>query len=172
MAIGGLALTLGGWIAWGSVMKPQRLVRDNISAIHMINPKFAGRDSQGRSFMLAAKEAARDDSDLKAFILKDPIVTLSADGPRPTRLMAKTGLYREDDRILRLNGDVQLDDGSGYRFASQEALVDTRAGALVGNQALNADGPMGEVKAGSFGVYDKGARTVFRGRVRARLNQH
>lgn len=165
IALGLITLLIGS-----AIRKAPQTLRESLATIHMINPKFAGRDSQGRSFLLAAKEAARDDRDLDQFVLLDPIVTLQADGPRPTRVMARRGVYKESDRILKLNGDVQLDDGSGYRFASQEAMIDTRAGVLLGNQALNADGPTGEVQAGSFEVLEKGARSVFKGKVRARLN--
>jgi lipopolysaccharide export system protein LptC len=159
MALIVLAL-LGGVAISGFLAAPHR-IREALGSIHMVNPRFQGRDSKGRSFVLSAKEASRDEHDQQQVLLQEPFVSLGADTPTPTRLMAKTGIYREGDRMLRLYGDVRLDDGSGYRFASQEALVDTRKGELVGKSAMAADGPMGQ-----------GKRAIFKGGVRARLNQH
>lgn len=167
-----IVLALLGAVALSGILGSTGKLREALGSIHMVNPRFQGRDSKGRAFILQAKEASRDEHDQQQVNLVEPFVSLAYDTPTPTRLMAKTGVYREGDRMLRLYGDVRLDDGSGYRFASQEALVDTKKGELVSKSGLNADGPMGQVKAGSVAVEDKGKRAIFKGGVRARLNQH
>ena len=167
-----IVVVLVGTVALSGILGAPNKIKEALGSIHMVNPRFQGRDSKGRAFVLSAKEASRDEHDPSQVILVEPFVSLGQDTPTPTRLMAKTGVYREGDRMLRLTGDVRLDDGSGYRFASQEALVDTRKGELIGKSAVAADGPMGQVQAGSVAVEDKGKRTIFKGGVRARLNQH
>lgn len=172
VAMGAIVLTMIGAIALSGILSPSKAIKEALGSIHMVNPRFQGRDSKGRAFVLSAKEASRDPNDQQQVLLQEPYVSLGADTPTPTRLMAKTGVYREGDRMLRLNGDVRLDDGSGYRFASQEALVDTKKGELVGRSSMAADGPMGQVQAGSYSIGDKGKTANFKGGVRARLNQH
>jgi lipopolysaccharide export system protein LptC len=167
-----IVLALLGGVAISGLLGAPSKIREALGAIHMVNPKFQGRDSKGRSFVLSAKEASRDEHDPQQVLLVEPFVSLGQDTPTPTRLMAKTGVYREGDRLLHLYGDVRLDDGSGYRFASQDAVVDTRKGELVGKSSMAADGPMGQVQAGSVTVDNKGKRAIFKGGVRARLNQH
>lgn len=167
-----IALVLVGWVAWASRPHLGGNIGDVLKSIHMTNPRFQGRDSKGRAFTLSAREAVRDERNQKQVSLTDPYVSLGVDTATPTRLMADYGVYNEEDRMLRLNGNVRLDDGSGYRFASNQATVDTRKGELVGKEAMSADGPMGQVQAGSFAVQDKGKKAIFKGGVRARLNQH
>jgi lipopolysaccharide export system protein LptC len=167
-----IVLALFGGIALSGFLAPTNRLKEALGAIHMVNPRFQGRDSKGRAFEVRAREAARDQRDQQQILLQDPFVSLGADTPTPTRLMAKTGMFRENDKMLFLHGDVRLDDGSGYRFASQDAVVDTRKGQVVGQGTGAADGPMGQIQAGSYGVYDKGKTAIFKGGVRARLNQH
>ena len=42
------------------------------------------------------------------------------------------------DRVLRLTGQVRIEDGAGYRFATEQAVVDTRAGTVTGDRLSEA----------------------------------
>ncbi|PTT73642.1 hypothetical protein DBR41_28045, partial [Pseudomonas sp. HMWF010] len=103
--------------------------------------------------------------------LEAPTLTLGIDEEQPTRVTASTGVYREDTLKLSLKGDVRLDDGGGYRFASDQALVDTMTGNITGETALTGEGPKGQVQSNAYSVYDKGDRIVFRGGVRTRIDR-
>ena len=72
---------------------------------------------------------------------------------------------------MRLQGDVQVDDGSGYHFSTERANLDTRTNIVEANSPITGTGPVGEVQADTYGVYDEGDRVIFRGRVRARINR-
>jgi lipopolysaccharide export system protein LptC len=133
----------------------------------MVNPRFQGRDEQGRSFMIAAREARRDDRDLTKIVLDHPNVALAPETATPSRVSAASGVYTERDRILRLDGAVRIEDGDGYRFASDGAIVDTKAGTVVGSGSMIGDGPSGQMTAQSYEVQDRGDRMIFKGGVRA-----
>ena len=60
-------------------------------------------------------------------------------------------------------------EAKGLRFLSQEAIVDTRTGKVVGQSQVQGEGPLGQLNAKSYSVEDKGDRLVFRGGVRARV---
>lgn len=165
-----LLLALAGQVVWTALAAQKRPPAAPPEAIRMVNPRFFGRDEQGRSFMIAAREATRDDRDNRRITLDHPIVGLAMDTAAPSRVSANSGIYTEGDRMLRLNGDVRIEDGGGFRFATQEALVDTRAGEIVGQTAMTTQGPGAKVDSESYGVYDKGDRVIFKGGVRARIN--
>jgi lipopolysaccharide export system protein LptC len=86
-------------------------------------------------------------------------------------MTAKHGVYRQDTFGLNLKDDVRLDDGAGYRFASEESFVDTKTGNVSGESTMNGEGPSGQVQSRAYSVYDKGDRIVFRGGVRARFER-
>jgi lipopolysaccharide export system protein LptC len=136
-----LLLSLAGQVLWTSLAVKKTEAQETPVAIRMLNPRFFGRDEQGRSFMISAREAIRDDRDLRRVILDHPVVGLATDTPEPSRVSAKSGIYTEADRMLRLNGEVRIED----------------------------DGPVGQVNSDSYGVYEKGDRVVFKGGVRARI---
>jgi lipopolysaccharide export system protein LptC len=170
-AIALLILSLVGQVLWTSLTAKKSEARETPVAIRMLNPRFFGRDDQGRSFMIGARQASRDDRNLQRVTLDQPTVALGLDTPTPSRVSALSGVYTEGDRMLRLTGQVRIEDGAGYRFATEQALVDTRAGTVTGDMAMIGEGPVGAVTSKSYSVFDKGDRMVFKGGVSARINR-
>lgn len=166
-AIAVLILGMGSQVVWNSLAVKKGEAREQTAPIRMINPRFQGRDEQGRSFMIAAREARRDDRDLTKIVLDHPNVALAPETATPSRVSAVSGVYTEADRILRLTGAVRIEDGDGYRFASDGAIVDTKAGTVVGAGSMIGDGPSGQMTADSYEVQDRGDRMIFKGGVRA-----
>jgi lipopolysaccharide export system protein LptC len=141
------------------------------TGVHMTNPRFYGRDSANRAFVLGAAEAARDMATGKTVALSAPSVTLDADSADPTHVQATRGVYREDQRKLSLEGKVQLQSGGGYTFSTPRAVVDTTSGVVSGDAGVQGQGPLGHIVASSYGVYDRGKRIIMKGDVHARIVQ-
>ncbi|HEY2048205.1 MAG TPA: LPS export ABC transporter periplasmic protein LptC [Caulobacteraceae bacterium] len=163
---------LAGFVAAHAIRQHQAAHAGVVAPIRMLNPHFYGRDAQGRPYTLTAREAARDTRAFQTVLLSDPFVTLDNPQGRPSTLVADTGVYHEDTRILLLRGHVRATDAKSGHFASDEAVVNTRTGSVVGPQALQSQSNTGALQSRSFNVYDKGDRMVFNGGVHARLNAH
>lgn len=142
-----------------------------VGGVRMVNPRFYGRDTSNRSFVLGAAEASRDVKNGRTVTLAAPSVTLDAGGANPTKVQAANGIYQEDQRQLNLTGKVQLDDGRGYSFTTPKATVDTTTGHVSGDSGVKGQGPLGQIAASSYGVYDRGRRIVMKGDVHARIVQ-
>lgn len=166
LVVGALAVLVGVH----AIKRQAAAHRDASTPIRMVNPHFFGRDNQGRAFTLGARQAARDEASFQTVLLSYPSVTLDMDGPHPSTLTADTGVYHEDTRILFLKGHVRADNAKASTFATDQAIVNTRTGVVTGAGALSSQTPVGDVKSGSFDVYDKGDRVIFKGGVHARLN--
>jgi lipopolysaccharide export system protein LptC len=162
---------VGGQVIWRSVTAGDRRPAENKAQIRMITPRFYGQSSDGRPFIITARSAVRDEADLKRVFLDAPTLTLGVGSPAPTRSTADRGIYREDTLKLQLFDNVRLDDGAGYRFASNEAMVDTKTGNITGETALQGEGPTGQVQSNAYSVYDKGDRIIFRGGVKTRIDR-
>ncbi|CAN5398831.1 LPS export ABC transporter periplasmic protein LptC [soil metagenome] len=138
--------------------------------LRMDNPRFTGTLKDGRAFLITATSAVRDQSNADQVFLKNPQLTRGYGSPAPTHVVSKDGAYQEEKGALLLTGDVKIDNGQGYQFASQKALIDTRTGDLVGDAGIQGAGPNNsQVQADSYTVGDKGDRVIFKGRVRTRL---
>jgi len=166
----GILAVVGGQVVWRSVTAGDRRPSESKPQIRMVTPRFYGQNSAGKPYVLTARSAVRDENDLKQVFLDAPTLTLGVGSPTPTRTTADRGVYREDTLKLKLIGNVRMDDGAGYRFASNEALIDTRTGNTTGETALQGEGPTGQVQSNAYSVYDKGDRIIFRGGVKTRID--
>lgn len=168
-----IAVGLGGWIVARSVIAKMSAPPKpaDTGVIKMVNPRFYGRDTSNRAFVVGAGEAARDSRNPGVTSLQQPTVTLDAEGPAPTHIQAGQGVYRETQRSMDLSGGVQLSDGRGNSFATPRAQIDTKTGVVQGDQGVKGQGPLGQIAASSYGVYDSGKRIVFKGGVHAQIQQ-
>jgi lipopolysaccharide export system protein LptC len=168
-----IAIGLAAWIGGRSIIArmsvPPKAPQSNV--IRMVNPRFYGRDTSNRAFVVGAGEAARDANSSGAISLNAPTVTLDTEGPNPTHIEAGKGVYRENQKSMDLQGDVLLNDGRGNSFTTPRAVIDTKTGVVSGDQGVKGTGPLGQIAASSYGVYDSGKRIVFKGGVRARIEQ-
>ncbi len=163
---------LVAFVALHALRRADAVQKDAATPIEMINPHFFGRDSQGRPYTLSARQAARDGRSLQRVLLSYPAMTLDANGANPSTVTADSGVYHEDSRILYLKGHILANNAKSSRFATDEAVVDTRTGAVTSPTALSSRTSAGDLQSKGFDVFDKGDRVVFKGGVHARLNQH
>lgn len=173
LAIAIIAAVFAGWVIFGSATgRIGAHPNPPPGTIHMSNARFLGRDEQGRAYVITAADAARDNGDMNRITLDHPALVMDSESAHPTHLTADSGVYREDNRILMLDGHVSLKDSQGGAFTTNQAIVDTVKGAVAGRSAVDGAGPTGAIHADSYAVYDRGDRLVFQGKVHSRINTH
>jgi lipopolysaccharide export system protein LptC len=168
----GIIAALVGLVIAHSIRRHDAAHRDAAMPIEMVNPHFFGRDNLGRPYTLGARQATRDERSFQRVLLSFPWIKLFNAGAQPSTLTADTGVYHEDTRMLYLKGHVHGDNTSSSRFATDEAVVNTKLGTVTSPTALASQSQSGNLQSNSFDVFDKGDRVVFKGGVHARLNQH
>ena len=161
---------LGTWVVVKSATTGRGSAQGD-EQVRMLNPRFFGRDAQGRAYQVTAKDATRDLHAAARIHMTEPRVELQTAGQRPAIATATTGDYDENTRLLTLAGRANVDDGKGNHFTSDKAVVDTEAGEVRGLSAINGAGALGRITASSYAVYDRGARIVFTGGVHAHLQK-
>jgi len=165
LILGGLAAAIVRSALAGQPMK----VEEESAPIRLVNPRFVGQDNKRQGFVLTAASAVRDQRDYQRVVLEKPALVLDEDGPNNLSIVAASGVYHEQTRKLELSGGVKI-SGSKGAFETAASLFDTRTGELLGSGPIQGVGSLGEINAKSYGVYDKGDRIVFKGRVRARID--
>jgi len=160
---------LGAFVIGQAVRAAAARPREMPQEIRMVGPHFIGRDNQGRAFNLAARLAQREDSNMQRVLLTAPVIVMDVDSDHPKTLTADHGVYDEDTHMLRLNGHVRIDDAAASTVGTDEALIDTKAGTVVGGSALNGAGPMGLIHAGAYQATEKGQKLIMSGGVHAQL---
>ena len=115
VVIGVIVVVFTAWAFFGDLAVRVGVDQSDAGAgsIHMTNARFLGRDEQGRAYVLTAAGAVRDNMNPMLIALARPAMVFDADGANPTHLSADKGVYREDTRILMLDGHVTLHDAIG-----------------------------------------------------------
>ncbi|MGH6972125.1 MAG: LPS export ABC transporter periplasmic protein LptC [Caulobacteraceae bacterium] len=160
---------LGGFVALQAVRAAAAKPKQAPTEIRMVEPHIVGRDDQGRAVDLSARLAVRADADMQLISLGSPVLVLGAGGPHPKTVSADRGLYDEASRMLRLQGHVRVDEAGVSTAAAKSALVDTRKGTVSGVAPVAAEGPMDQVRAGSYTASREGGAIVMHGGVHAVL---
>jgi lipopolysaccharide export system protein LptC len=169
-AIAVILISLAGWVLLRGFLTRLGDLRSATSTIHMTNARFYGRDGNGRPYVLEAVEATRSDKDFQRIALSKLKLAFDAGGPdKNSHISADHGVYREDDRILRLRDHVTMRDQAGNTFLTDQAVVNTVNNSVEGRDHVQGAGPLGAVTADSYAVYDKGATVVFRGHVHSQI---
>jgi lipopolysaccharide export system protein LptC len=139
--------------------------------LRMENPRFTGAMKDGREFLITATSALRDKTDTNKVALVAPKLTRGYGSDNPTQVVSQQGVYDESTSALLLTGNVQINNGAGYAFSTEKAVIDTRTGQVMGDAGVQGSGTQGnKVQADSYSVTDKGDRVTFKGRVRTRIN--
>ncbi len=162
---------MAGFVIHATLVGAKAKPADADAPIQLVNPRFVGRDKKGRAFVLTAKTATRDQKDYQRVLLDTPMLILDEEGERPVRVSARSGVYREDAKVLNLEGGVKL-NGGDVNFATATSVFNTATGELEGAGEIQGAGALGEIIAKSYGVYDKGERMVFKGGVHTRVESH
>lgn len=165
----GAALLL--WVVGKSVWSSFTGLKASEGAqIRVTNARFYGQE-EGRSFVLAAREAVRASAATQLVTLTGPTLKLNNPDNKPTDARAAKGVYDQRTQRVGLTGGVRVSDaGSGYRFSTERTTIDTRTGVVSGDSPVRGSGPLGQITASSYAITDNGTRMTFKGNVRARIN--
>ena len=132
----------------------------------MVNARFVGTDRRNQPFTVTAdlaKSTSLGSSDVE---LEQPKADLGMNDGSAMMLTANSGLYDQTDKMLRLQGAVNLFHDSGYEFKTAAADVDFATGTASGNKPVDGQGPFGELHAEGFRITGDGKRLLFTGKAR------
>jgi lipopolysaccharide export system protein LptC len=163
-----ILLGLAGAVAYNALRPGVETPRESNRPIRLVKPRFVGRDDRGRAFVITAASATRDPQEYEKVYLDHPALVLDEEGPDPMRIVAGRGVYHEKTGKLEVGGGVRMTSARAA-FETASSQFDTKTGELVGSGPIQGSGPLGEIDAKSYGVYEKGDRMVFGGGVHTRL---
>jgi lipopolysaccharide export system protein LptC len=171
-AMAAVVLLMVGWVGFNSLRAAFSDLMRAGTVIHMTNPQFFGQDDHGRNFMVAAAEAQRTvRNGATTIILTSPHLKLAGTGGRAIEVVARQGTFDDPTQRVKLQGDVHVSTGDGTTFRTQLAVIDMRTGEVVGDSPVEGSGPLGQIRASSYAIHDRGAHAVFDGQVHAHLVQ-
>ncbi len=145
---------------------PQAAMEEETAVGEVLNPRFYSVNADDRPYSIVADEADQMASDAEVIDLDEPQAEMEMAGGEKIWLDAEAGTYDQTDELIRLDGNVVLRHEDGTVFVTDAANVDIEEGLAWGDQAIDGEGPFGDVVAEGFRVFDEGATVVFTGQSR------
>ncbi len=142
-----------------------RALESAATNVTILNPRFEGRDSSDRPYVITADTARRRPDEASVVDLTNPRLSDELDNT----VDARDGVYDRESQELELVGGVVMRDTAGYTFTSDRATMDVRENRIYGETELQGVGPIGEVRADTYEVTDNGRRLLLRGNVWSRF---
>lgn len=147
--------------------RPESHVTGGTPAIEMDAPALKGLGENGKPFEITAAQATQTRAGLIELIgvrarieLDDGVATLSA----------RAGSFDQQTSTATVEGLVKISLDDVYRFETDSASADVKAGIITGNQPVRAWGPMGTIEAAGFKVEKSVKRVTFTGGVTSVIN--
>ena len=132
--------------------------------VRMINPRFSGRDSAGRPYVVSAETATRRHDDPDVTDLVNPRLD-TAPGPNSSHVTASRGVYDANRKILDLYDQVRLATPNGNTYTTAHTRFFIDSDFIEGDQPVTGTGPLGKILADRFQVINGGEKVVFSGHV-------
>lgn len=114
------------------------------------NPNFTGTTETGEPFKVSADSATPDGPDPTSVALDTVRAELDQNDGREVRLTAEGGELRPKDNVLSLQGKVAIRTSDGYVVETEKVIADLRARTVAAPGPVRAEGPRGDIEAGSF----------------------
>jgi lipopolysaccharide export system protein LptC len=144
-----------------------RISKEDAEALRLEKARIVGIDQERRPYVITADDATQVNGAATDVNLDAPKADITLSNGAWVQLSAKAGVFRRDNNQLELNGDVSLFHDSGTEFHTATAHIDLKSGDAHGSDAIQGQGPQGDIAGEGFEIVDHGARILFTGRARA-----
>lgn len=131
----------------------------------MLQPTFSGSLPDGQDFRLHAESAEHSPDSTTRVMLTSLNGEMRLKDETGVTLQSARGLLELDDHRVSLFGDVTVRSDHGYVLRTEKVLVNIEEHSVQGDQPVEAEGPMGTVRADRFLVENNGETVRFEGSV-------
>jgi lipopolysaccharide export system protein LptC len=154
-----------GRVVGGLTLGPVSLSGTKIT---MENPRLSGFRKDSRPYEVTAVAAMQDVRKPNVVELKEMKARLVTDERGgAAHLEAAAGIFDTSKEQLELRQDIRVKTDGGQAARLKSASIDFKAGTVVSREPVTVTFPNGMIDAESLEISDNGKVIVFKGRVRA-----
>ena len=132
--------------------------------LNMVNARFVGADKKKQPFSITADIARNLLPGETQIELEMPKADITVGDGAWLVLTANTGVYNQKEKLLNLEGGVNLFHDSGYEFKTKSTDIDLNKGIALSNSPVKGQGPFGQLEAEGLRINEKVDRIYFTGK--------
>ncbi len=155
-----------GWVEGLPQVEISKIIPENLT---MHNPRYEGFNDDGGSYVVTAKTAIQDLTDLSRVTLNDIVGDLEDANKKKTTLKAVHGFYNSKTNELELYDGIDIVSESGMHARLSRASVLTKQNIVVTKEPVVVEMPGGTVRSNELTLHNKTRKVTFLNSVTARL---
>jgi lipopolysaccharide export system protein LptC len=113
----------------------------------LLNPHFEGADKDRNPYAITAARAVQSLKDSSIVLLEQPVADVSLSGGGKINARADNGVYRQNSKILVLDGKVAVQNDGGLTIRSDRLNISIDDRITWTDTAVTGDGPSGTLAA-------------------------
>jgi LPS export ABC transporter protein LptC/lipopolysaccharide transport protein LptA len=162
----GTVLKTTGWVGGLPQIALPSIIPENLA---MDNPRYQGFNQDGGSYVVTAKTAVQDLTNLSLITLNSINGDLVDANKVKTNLKAAHGLFNNKDNQLELYDGIDIKSDNGMRARLSRATVYTKENLIVSKEPVVVDMPTGTIHSKQMTLRNKTHEVTFLDAVQARL---
>lgn len=134
----------------------------------MLDARYRGVDERGRPYTLSAERARQGSGD--RVDLTEPKGDMRQENGGWLFVEARQGVFLQKANQVDLAREVLLYRDDGMTMRTESLAVDMKAGAAASSEPVQVEGPLGNLEARGFVMFEKGGVIQFTGPARMVVN--
>jgi LPS export ABC transporter protein LptC/lipopolysaccharide transport protein LptA len=162
----GIVLKTSGWVSGLPQLVLPSIIPENLA---MANPHYQGFNADGGSYVVNAKTAVQDLTDLSLITLNGITGVLTDANKITTNLKAVHGLYNSKTEQLELYDGIDIVSESGMHAVLSRATVLNKQNIVTTKEPVVVEMPSGTIRSKEMTLHNKTREVTFLNAVQAHL---
>lgn len=147
-----------GWMQGLPKLEISKIVPENLT---MHNPRYQGFNDDGGSYVVSAKTAVQDLTDLSRVTLNGIVGDLEDANKTKTKLKAVHGFYNSKTSELELYDGIDVISESGLHARLSRATVHTKKNVVESKEPVVVEMPGGTIRSNEMTLHNKTRKVTF-----------
>gem|GEM_PF-3278724 len=172
IALPSLAVIVVGWMYFSANRLPTEIGTIDLgdvglqgTTLTMQNPSMSGFNEDGTAYNVTARKALQDLTNPSVVTLRHVDGTMTEDDGSKVRVTADDGLFDNDKRTLDLDNNIVVTTDDKDQAFLKSARIELEGGTIRSDDAVQAKGKSGSIRANSMEITENGSHLLFKGKV-------
>lgn len=154
-----------------TAIQKKDIIPQNVGRNELINPHFESATEDQNPYVITAARAVQDMDDQSIILLEAPVADVTLKNGRTMNAKSTNGVYRQNEKILILDGSVRIVNETGFTLQSEKMNISVDDKITWTDTAVHGFGPSGTLEAKAMNANNATGIVIFTGPAKLVLKQ-